>query len=143
MIFFSEKDLNKKIVNVLLGIEGFGHYRSKYLCQKFGYQEKSILSDLDIIELEKLRDYIEKNFIVNKNLNQNISNRINSFIKLGIYKGKRHQFGYPVRGQRTLSNGKSQKRLSNRRFHHNIDNSSNIKFSKKKRFKKRKLKKKY
>jgi len=31
-------------------------------------------------------------------------------IDLGIYQGKRHNLGYPVRGQRTLSNGKTQKK---------------------------------
>jgi len=33
-------------------------------------------------------------------------------IDLGIYQGKRHNLGYPVRGQRTLSNGKTQKKIT-------------------------------
>merc|ERR1712025_1055344 len=39
-------------------------------------------------------------------------------IDLGIYQGKRHNLGYPVRGQRTLSNGKTQKKLNKFRFYY-------------------------
>lgn len=116
---FLKQDSNKEIIKVLSSILGLGEHRSKYICKKFGYQRKSTLADLDILELEKLKRYLEHNFLLNKILKIKISADIKRFIFLGIYRGKRHQLGYPVRGQRTLSNGKSQKRLSRYRFYDN------------------------
>ena len=113
---FSKKNSKKKIIKVLSNILGIGKCRSEYICQKFGYQKKATLIDLDSLELEKLKYYVEQNFITSKLLKKKVSKDIKFLIELGNYKGKRHQLGYPVRGQRTLSNGKSQKRLARQRF---------------------------
>ena len=40
-----------------------------------------------------------------------IKKRINNFILIKNYKGMRHKKGYPVRGQRTHTNAKTQKKL--------------------------------
>merc|ERR1712037_925578 len=53
-----------------------------------------------------------------KLLREQISKNIKKKIDLGIYQGKRHNLGYPVRGQRTLSNGKTQKKLNKFRFYY-------------------------
>lgn len=117
MVFFRKKELKKKkIKNVLFGITGLSKYNATLICKKFGLQEKSIVLSLNDVELEKITLFIVENYIINLYLRKNISNRINYLIKLGIYRGKRHQLGYPVRGQRTLSNGKSQKRLYRKRL---------------------------
>merc|ERR1712061_403702 len=47
-------------------------------------------------------------------INKNVKDKID----LGIYSGKRHNLGYPVRGQRTLSNGKTQRYLHKFRFYY-------------------------
>merc|ERR1711937_862772 len=47
----------------------------------------------------------------------NIKFKINS----GTYEGNRHRLGYPVRSQRSLSNGKSQKRLHKSRLYFKIN----------------------
>lgn len=40
-----------------------------------------------------------------------IKKRINNFILIRSYKGLRHKNGYPVRGQRTHTNAKTQRKL--------------------------------
>merc|ERR1712025_1548987 len=51
-------------------------------------------------------------------------------IDLGTYEGKRHNLGYPVRGQRTLSNGKTQRNLHRFRFYYDSDLFSHVYFKK-------------
>merc|ERR1711881_587107 len=51
-------------------------------------------------------------------MGEQVSKNVKKKIDLGIYQGKRHNLGYPVRGQRTLSNGKTQKKLYKFRFHY-------------------------
>ena len=41
-----------------------------------------------------------------------IKKRINNHIVIRSYKGMRHKNAYPVRGQRTHTNGKTQKKLA-------------------------------
>merc|ERR1712018_1095082 len=69
-------------------------------------------------------------------INKNVKNKID----LGTYKGKRHNLGYPVRGQRTLSNGKTQRNLHKFRFYYNADLFSHSFFkNKRKSFKNKKI----
>ena len=117
IMFFLDKNSKEKITTILSGILGLGRRRAVFVCRKLGYQQKSTLLDLDVSELDQLTSYVLQNFLINRFLKQKISQNIKSFVELGLYKGKRHQLGYPVRGQRTLCNGKSQKRLSSTRFY--------------------------
>merc|ERR1712147_402658 len=92
MVFLDKKS-KKKVYQALNDLMGLGTYNAKLLCKKFGFQQKCRLQDLDSFELEQLKNHLTNNYI------------------LGIYEGKRHNLGYPVRGQRTLSNGKTQRNL--------------------------------
>merc|ERR1712032_1680229 len=58
---------------------------------------------------------------------------------LGIYEGKRHNLGYPVRGQRTLSNGKTQRHLHKFRFHYDFKLFGHNFFKNQRKSKKKKL----
>jgi ribosomal protein S13 len=49
----TKKNSKKKIIKILYPITGLGKSRSEYICRKFGYQEKSILLDLDILEIDR------------------------------------------------------------------------------------------
>lgn len=45
-----------------------------------------------------------------------IKKRINNYISIKSYKGTRHKKGYPVHGQRTHTNAKTQRKLSGARL---------------------------
>merc|ERR1712173_451465 len=58
------------------------------------------------------------NFLLDKSLISQVNSNVKGKMDLGIYSGKRHNLGYPVRGQRTLSNGKTQRYLHKFRFYY-------------------------
>lgn len=103
---------NKHIYIYLKSIYGLNTHNSFFICNYLGLNPKSKTSTLTKIELTSIEYYIEQNYITKLNLKQEIQLNIKNLIKLKCYKGKRHSLGLPVRGQRTRSNGKTQKRLS-------------------------------
>merc|ERR1712048_1386319 len=80
------------------------------------------------------------NFLLGKSLTEQTNKNVKKKIDLGTYKGKRHNLGYPVRGQRTMANGKTQRNLHKFRFYYNADlfNHSFFK-NKRKSFKNKKI----
>jgi small subunit ribosomal protein S13 len=128
---FLDKNSNKKVYQVLNEILGLGHFNTKLLCKKFGFQQKCTLKDLDSFELEQLKNYLMSNFTLDKLLIENTNKDVKKKIDLGTYEGKRHNLGYPVRGQRTLSNAKTQRNLYKLRFHSDSDSVSHVYFKNK------------
>merc|ERR1712184_213122 len=120
---FLEKNSEKKVSQVLSNLVGLSTSNSNLICKKLGFQKKCILKNLDSFELEQL-----KNYLTNKSLIDKMNKNVKSKIDLGIYSGKRHNLGYPVRGQRTLSNGKTQRNLHEFRFYYDSDLFSHVYF---------------
>merc|ERR1739848_945176 len=85
-------------------------------------------------------NYLTDNFLLDKLLIGQVNKNVKNKIDLGTYKGKRHNLGYPVRGQRTLSNGKTQRNLHKFRFSYNAELFSHSFFkNKRKSFKNKKI----
>ena len=139
---FLDKNSNKKVYQVLNEILGLGNYNTNLLCKKFGFQQKCTLKDLDSFELEQLKNYLSSNFTLDKSLIAKVNKNVKKKIDLGTYEGKRHNLGYPVRGQRTLSNGKTQRNLHRFRFYYDSDLFSHVYFKKQRQSSKNKKKKK-
>ena len=57
----------------------------------------------------KIREFIDKNFLVEGDLRREISVRIKRLTDLGCYRGLRHRKKLPVRGQRTHTNARTRK----------------------------------
>ena len=115
---FLDQNSEKKIYQVLINIAGLSSSNSQFICKKFGFQKECTFKDLDSVDFEQLRNYLLNNFFLEKLLTEQVSKNVKKKIDLGTYQGKRHNLGYPVRGQRTLSNGKTQKKLYKFRFHY-------------------------
>merc|ERR1712025_215333 len=115
---FLEKHGEKKIHQVLTNVIGLSNSNSNIICKKFGFQKTCIIGNIDSSDLEQLKNYLTNNFLLDKLL---IEKNVKSKIDLGIYTGKRHNLGYPVRGQRTLSNGKTQRNLHKFRFYYSSE----------------------
>jgi len=60
-------------------------------------------------EVSKLSKIIEKNFVVEGNLRQEIMQSIKRLREIGSYRGSRHAKNLPARGQRTKSNGRTRR----------------------------------
>merc|ERR1712157_38964 len=112
------KNSEKKVSQVLSNLVGLSTSNSNFICKKLGFQKKCILKNLDSFELEQLKNYLTNNFLLDKSLIDEMKRNVKKKIDLGIYSGKRHNLGYPVRGQRTLSNGKTQRYLHKFRFYY-------------------------
>jgi len=137
MVFLNNNS-EKTIYYNLTSIMGLGSYKSKLICNKFGFQLKSTLKDLDNADLEQLKNYLVNNYVLDNLLTQQTNKYVKKKIDLGTYEGKRHNLGYPVRGQRTLSNGKTQKNLHKFRFYYGSDLFSHNFFKNQRKSKKKK-----
>jgi len=139
---FLDKNSKKKVYQVLNDMLGLGNLNARLLCKKFGFQQKCTLNDLDSFELDQLKNHLANNYILDKVLMDKMNQDVKKKIDLGTYEGKRHNLGYPVRGQRTLSNGKTQRNLHKSRFYYKSTLFNHVHFKnqhknlKKKKFKK-------
>ena len=70
-----------------------------------------ILTSKDLTEEEvgKIRAYIEKNCVVEGDLQREVSLNIKRLQEIGCYRGIRHRKGLPVRGQNTKQNARTRK----------------------------------
>ena len=67
------------------------------------------LYDLTEEEIGKIRSYIEKNCVVEGDLQREVSLNIKRLQEIGCYRGIRHRKGLPVRGQNTKQNARTRK----------------------------------
>jgi small subunit ribosomal protein S13 len=65
--------------------------------------------DLDEAELNRIRDYIDKNFKVEGQLRQQVLLNIKRLKEISSYRGLRHIKGLPSRGQRTKTNSRTRR----------------------------------
>jgi small subunit ribosomal protein S13 len=65
--------------------------------------------DLTDDEINQLREYLDKNMMVEGDLRRDRSQNIKRLMEIGCYRGLRHRRGLPVRGQRTKTNARGRK----------------------------------
>lgn len=100
---------NKRIEVALTYIYGIGFPTSKKILQTAGIDPDKKANDLTEEEIAKLREIIENNYKVEGDLRREVSQNIRRLIDLGTYRGLRHRYGLPVRGQRTRTNARTRK----------------------------------
>jgi len=66
--------------------------------------------NLTDLEVSKLRDIIENNYVTEGDLRRLVTLNIKRLIEINCYRGRRHIQGLPVRGQRTKTNSQTRKR---------------------------------
>lgn len=93
-------------------IYGVGQTTAKLACHKYGLLED--IKGKDLRRLHRLQ--LKGNFNdftreLGADLKQIYIQNCANLIQIDSYKGRRHRIGYPVRGQRTHTNAKTQKRL--------------------------------
>ena len=68
-------------------------------------REKDLTKDEEAL----IRDYIDKNFVVEGDLRRNTALDIKRLVEIQCYRGVRHRKGLPVRGQRSKTNARTRK----------------------------------
>jgi small subunit ribosomal protein S13 len=99
----------KRIEAALPFIFGIGLSLTKKILAAVSIDPNKRTKDLTEVEVNKLREYIEKNYKVEGNLRQQILLNIKRLKEIGAYRGIRHIRGLPVRGQRTKTNSRTRR----------------------------------
>lgn len=108
-------DSNKKIPFALRCVHGIGNARVDEICSHMGINSKNKLGDLSESQISKMCRYIEQKYLIEGELRKNQNNNIKRLLGIKSYRGLRHASGLPLRGQRTHTNAKTQKKLAKRR----------------------------
>jgi small subunit ribosomal protein S13 len=99
-----------KKIDVSLGyIYGIGRPSALKICTQAGVSTDTKTRDLTDDEVNRIRDYIDKNFIVEGELRKQVRQDIQRLIEINSYRGIRHRRGLPVRGQRTKTNARTKR----------------------------------
>ena len=99
----------KRIEIGLTYVYGIGRTSAKKICEKTGINPDTRVKDLTDEEESKLRECIDKEFVVEGDLRRQTALDIKRLTEIGSYRGLRHRRGLPVRGQRTKTNARTRK----------------------------------
>ena len=99
----------KRVEIGLTYIYGIGPKLSKDILEKTGINPDTRVKDLTEDEAARLREAIERDYVVEGDLRRETSMNIKRLMDLGNYRGLRHRRGLPVRGQRTHTNARTRK----------------------------------
>ena len=100
---------NKRLVIALSYIFGIGNKFSNDICRTVQIDKNKRVNSLTEDEIIKIRECIDKNYIVEGDLRRSVSSNIKRLTDLGCYRGLRHRSKLPVRGQRTHTNARTRK----------------------------------
>ena len=104
-------DLPKnKVVEIgLTAIYGIGRTSAKKIMAEAGVDASKRIKDLTEDEEAKIREIIERDYVVEGDLKREVSLNIKRLMEIGCYRGMRHKRKLPVRGQRTKTNARTRK----------------------------------
>lgn len=95
---------NKRLEVALTYIFGIGQTRSQEVLAAAKIDPNKRAKDLASDEVNRLKEYIERNFTIEGDLRREIIQNIKRKKEVGAYQGLRHIRGLPVRGQQTRTN---------------------------------------
>jgi small subunit ribosomal protein S13 len=99
----------KQIKYALPYIYGIGLPAAITILRVTGIDPVTKTDDLTESDINKLKEEIEKNYMVEGDLRRKISMDIKRLQEIGSYRGVRHRRGLPLRGQRTKTNAKTRR----------------------------------
>lgn len=100
---------DKRIEIALTYIYGVGLTRSKEILATTGINPDTRARDLTDDEIVKIRDHIDKHFVVEGDLRREVRQNVARLIEINCYRGQRHRRNLPVRGQRTRTNARQKR----------------------------------
>lgn len=100
---------NKRVEIGLTYIFGIGKSRSQDILGQAEVNPDTRVRDLSEAEVTRLRQIIDRDFVVEGDLRRERAMNIKRLTEIGCYRGLRHRRGLPVHGQRTKTNARSRK----------------------------------
>jgi len=99
-----------KHINIALTyIYGIGNPRAARILDQAKVEPMKKVQDLGEDEVNRIRQVIEAEGLVEGDLRKEVSMNIKRLIEIGSYRGFRHRRNLPVRGQRTHTNARTRK----------------------------------
>ena len=99
----------KRVVIALTYIYGIGKTTSEQILDATQIDHSARVKDLDEAQVTRLREYIDRNYVVEGDLRREVNMNIKRLIEIGSYRGLRHRRNLPVRGQRTRTNARTRR----------------------------------
>ena len=90
-------------------IYGIGQPRATRILAEANVDPMKKIQDLSEDEVNRIRQVIEGEGLVEGDLRKEVSMNIKRLIEIGSYRGFRHRRNLPVRGQRTHTNARTRK----------------------------------
>ncbi len=97
---------NKQVWVALQYIYGIGPTLSQKIIAQAGVNSEVKTDDLTEGEVNRLREIIDREHMVEGELRREVDLNIKRLIEIGSYRGIRHRHNLPVRGQRTRTNAR-------------------------------------
>ncbi len=99
----------KRVVVALTYITGIGPTSARKILDTCAVPESTRVNELGEDELSRIREVIDRDYVVEGDLRRETAMNIKRLMDLGCYRGLRHRKGLPVRGQRTHTNARTRK----------------------------------
>ena len=99
----------KRVEIGLTYIYGVGLSTSQKILATTGINPDTRIKDLTEDEVNEIRNYVNKNLMVEGDLRRDVAVNIKRLVEIGCYRGIRHRKGLPVRGQKTKTNARTRK----------------------------------
>ena len=100
---------NKQVWVSLQYIYGIGPTLSQRILAQTSINPETRVDSLTDDEVNRLRDLISREYIVEGELRKEVNLNIKRLIEIGCYRGVRHRHNLPVRGQRTRTNARARR----------------------------------
>ena len=100
---------DKRIEIGLTYVFGIGRTSAKRILEETGINPDTRVRDLSDEDEARIRECIDKEFIVEDDLRRQVALNIKNLTEIGSYRGLRHRKGLPVRGQRSKTNARTRK----------------------------------
>lgn len=99
---------DKRIEISLTYLYGIGRSRSREILAQAGVNPDKRTKDLTEAEITTLRQLLS-NYRIEADLRREVQMNIKRLQEIGCYRGLRHRYHLPVRGQRTRTNARTRK----------------------------------
>jgi small subunit ribosomal protein S13 len=100
---------DKRVEVALTYIYGIGLKTSQNILKETGVNPDTRVKDLAEDEIARLREVIDKNYVVEGDLRREVQMNIKRLQEIQCYRGLRHRRNLPVRGQRTRTNARTKR----------------------------------
>lgn len=100
---------DKRIEIGLTYVYGIGLTSARKILAETGINPNTRVKDLTEAEEGKLRECIDRQYLVEGDLRRTVALDIKRLTEIGCYRGTRHRRGLPVRGQRSKTNARTRK----------------------------------